>query len=63
MEKYLVFRAPDGKELCAYTLRGTFPGEAQSTRELLAYEQRLDPADIQTAIENRNPQKRKEATS
>ena len=42
-----------GKELAAYTLRGTFPGEEQATKELLAGEIGIDPARIEVTIEER----------
>lgn len=42
-----------GKELSAYTLRGTFDGEEQATRELLAYEKGIAADQIQTKIERR----------
>lgn len=36
-EEYLVFYH-NKKELAAYTIRGTFEGELEATKELLAYE-------------------------
>ena len=42
-----------GKELCAYSVEGTFEGETQETIELLAYENNVDTADIETKIELR----------
>lgn len=30
-------------ELCAYTVRGTFPGELAATKELIAGEQGVSP--------------------
>lgn len=36
-EEWLVFYH-EGRELCRYTLRGTFPGEQQDTINLLAHE-------------------------
>lgn len=41
------------KELCSYTLRGTFAGERESTIELLAYEKDISKDDIYTTIEER----------
>ena len=41
------------KELCSYTLRGTFPGEAQATKEILADEKGIAVSDIQLKIELR----------
>lgn len=52
METYLVFYHGE-KELAAYTLRGTFPGERAATIELLAYENNIRPEEIQTAYEDR----------
>ncbi len=42
-----------GEELGAYTIRGTFDGEEQATRELLAYEKGIPADQIQTKIERR----------
>ena len=42
-----------GEVYAAYTLRDTFPGEEQNTREILAAEKGVDPADIVTRIEER----------
>lgn len=42
-----------GEVYAAYTLRDTFPGEEQNTRELLAAEKGVDLADIVTRIEER----------
>lgn len=54
MEKWIVFRDRDtGRELCAYTLRGTFPGELDATREQLAAENGIEPDRITTATECR----------
>lgn len=43
-----------GEELGAYTIRGTFDGEEQATRELLAYEKEIPADQIRTKIERRN---------
>ena len=51
-ENYKVFKLK-GKELCAYTLRGTFPGEEEATKELLAGENNCKPSDISVSIEER----------
>ena len=48
-EPRIVFYGPDGNELAAYTLRGTFPGELQDTISLLAYEHGLSPGEISFA--------------
>ena len=54
MEKWKVFKdSKTGKELAAYTLRGTFPGEEQGTIELLAGECGIDPARIEVTVEER----------
>ena len=52
MEKYLVFYY-NNKELCAYTLRGTFYGEEEATKNLLAYENNINSSDITVKIEER----------
>lgn len=53
MSEWIAFYTPDGKELGAYTLRGTFAGELQATKELLASENGLKPEDITAKLENR----------
>lgn len=54
MGKWLVFRDDTtGRELCAYTIRGTFPGEAEATAELLAHENGLRVDQITITIESR----------
>jgi len=53
-EKWLVFRDREtGRELCAYTIRGTFKGERAATIELLAAEEGIAPERITTTIESR----------
>jgi len=53
-EKWLVFRDREtGRELCAYTIRGTFAGERAATIELLAAEEGIAPERIITTIEER----------
>lgn len=52
METYLVFYHGE-KELAAYTLRGTFPGEMEATKELLAYENNITVAEIRATKETR----------
>lgn len=52
MEKWKVFYH-NGKELGAYTLYGTFEGEEQATKELLAAEEGIDIKDIEVKIEER----------
>ena len=36
----------DGKEIAAVTIKGSFPGEIQDTKELLACEKGVDPSEI-----------------
>lgn len=55
--EWIAFYDPDGRELGAYTLRGTFAGELQATKELLAIENRLKPEDITAKLENRKEKK------
>lgn len=52
MEKYKVFYYK-GKELCAYTLRGTFVGEEEATKKSLAIENGININDIIVKIEMR----------
>lgn len=52
MEEYLVFTLND-KEIMAYTIYETFPGERKATIELLAYEHNCKEEDIKTHIEMR----------
>lgn len=49
-EQWAVFYLGD-KELSSYTLRGTFPGEAGATAELLAYENGVPVEAIRVAYE------------
>lgn len=51
-ELYKVFYL-DGKEILSYTLRGTYNGEEQATKELLAYEKGVDVDRIKTNIVER----------
>lgn len=49
-----VFREKEtGRELCAYTIRGTFPGEEEATAGQLAFENGLKPDQIEITIERR----------
>ena len=52
MEKWKVFYY-EGKELCAYTMDGTFKGEEEATKELLASENKIDVKEIKVVIEER----------
>lgn len=51
-EQWLVFYHGE-EELASYTLRGTFPGEAEATAELLAYENNITKKAIRMTIEAR----------
>jgi len=54
MKQWIVFRNMDtGQELCSYTVKGTFKGEAEETRNLLAYENGLQVDRISITIEER----------
>ena len=54
MKQWTVFRNNDtGQELCSYTVEGTFEGEAEETRSLLAYENGLQVDQISITIEER----------
>lgn len=54
MEQWVVFRDKEtGEELAAYTIRGTFAGEAKATAELLAAERGLPPERITATRTNR----------
>lgn len=44
------YNRKNGKCLCEYTLEGTFPGEMQATIELLAYENGIEPVDIEVIV-------------
>jgi len=52
MEEYIVFYHKE-KELAAYTVRGTFAGELEATKDLLAYENGIAVQDIRTTREKR----------
>ena len=52
MEKWKVFYHNE-KELCAYTLNGSFEGEEQATKELLASENGININNIIVKIETR----------
>ena len=54
MEQWAIFRNTEtGEELAAYTIRGTFAGEAKATAELLAAENGITPEQITVTIEKR----------
>ena len=53
-EKWLIFKdRQTGRELCAYTLRGTFAGERQETIALLAAEENIPEHQIEAYTEGR----------
>ena len=48
-EEWLVFKDKDtGRELLAYTIRGTFPGEKEDTIEQLAFDNGIPREQIIT---------------
>ena len=52
MEQWLIFTDREtGRELCAYTIRGTFPGERAATIRDLAAANGIPEAQIMTATE------------
>lgn len=51
-EYYLVF-SHAGKELCSYTIRGTFDGEKDETIKLLAYQNGIPEKEISCEIVQR----------
>lgn len=54
MEQWAVFRDKEtGQELAAYTIRGTFSGEAEATADLLAAEKGIPREQITVTIETR----------
>lgn len=54
MEKWIVFyNRETGEEYASYTYRGTFKGEEEATRELIAFEEGITPEVIETRIEIR----------
>ena len=48
-EPWIVFFL-DGKEICRYTARGSFPGEREETINLLAAEHDVPPSAIYFAV-------------
>jgi hypothetical protein len=53
-EKWLIFKdRQTGRELCAYTLRGTFAEERQETIALLAAEENIPEDQIEAYTEDR----------
>ena len=50
--EYSVFYSGD-KELLAISVYGSFQGEIEDTKKLLAYEHKISPEDITVKIEKR----------
>lgn len=48
-EKWIVFKL-NGEELMRYTVRGTFAGELEATKEILAAGNNCKPEDIKAEI-------------
>lgn len=40
----------NGKEILRYTIRGTFPGELENTKEILANQYGVEPNDIKSVV-------------
>ena len=59
-QQWIVFyNKATGEELCAYTVRGTFPGEMRSTIELLASEHGIEVEQVGIRCEERTDAKSK----
>ena len=54
MDLWISFFHPNGKELASYTVNGTFLGEMQATKELLAAENGIQPEEITVKLERRS---------
>lgn len=52
-KQWLIFTDPAENELCAYTVSGTFEGEMQATKELLAAEHGVSLEDIAVRLEEK----------
>ena len=50
-ERWITFYL-NGRELCSYTVRGTFPGEMEATKKLLAAYEGCSPEDITVQFES-----------
>ena len=50
---WVVFKNKTGEEICSYTLEGTFAGEMDETKKLLAYDKGISLDDITTEIQDR----------
>lgn len=53
MKKWWIVFGLNGKELAAYTAAGTFLDEAENTRALLAFENKVKPEEITISKEYR----------
>lgn len=53
MRRWIVFYDSTGKELAAYTEKGTFAGERQATADLLAHEHGISADEIIIKEEDR----------
>ncbi len=49
--KWVNFYGPDGKCLGGYTVKGTFPGELEATKEIIAAENDIKTDDITVRYE------------
>lgn len=58
-EEWVCFYHPDGRFLGWYTVTGTFAGEVQATKELLAAENGIAPEDITMRLQNKPPKEDK----
>ncbi len=45
-DEYMAFYSPAGDILCTYSIKGTFNGELDATRELVASENALKPEEV-----------------
>lgn len=50
---WVVFKNKAGEEICSYTLEGTFAGEMDETKKLLAYDKGISLDDITAEIQDR----------
>ena len=54
MGEWVIFTDREtGRELCAYTVYGTFPGELEGTKQLLSFKKGIPIEQIETRIEKR----------
>jgi hypothetical protein len=50
---WIVFKDKTRKELLSYTAKGTFPGEMEETKNMLAFEAGITPDDIIIELQER----------